>query len=266
MQHSQRWKLVLAYHGAGFVGWQVQPTGRSVQGVVEAALAALLGESVRVDAGGRTDAGVHALAQHATFVTRVHRTPRSMCGGLNAHLPQDVSCVAAVQVPDHYDPRAWTLSKTYRYTWLDRPSRCPLRDDRSWHKRRRLDDIAMARGAVMLLGTHDFSAFQAVGCAAKSPVRQLRAARVWRDGDAVHLDVVGHGFLRHMVRIIAGTLTEVGHGRHPPEWVRHVLHSRDRAEGGRTAPAHGLTLVSVEEGPGPRPDAVARGAVSSDLR
>lgn len=247
----QRWRLVVAYHGGAFAGWQLQPGVRTVQGALESAAERLLGEAVRVAGSGRTDAGVHAEAQLAAFSTTVHRSARAVRDGLNAHLGPDVACVDARPVPEAYDPRRWVVRKTYRYTWLDRPARDPLRHDRVWHVRHRLDVTAMAEAAAHLVGVHDFTSFRAAGCQAATPVRTLEGARVWREGDTVSVALVGNGFLRHMVRIVAGTLEEVGAGRRTPAAFRDAIVRRDRRAAGRTAPAQGLTLVAVEDGDGP---------------
>lgn len=216
-----------------------------MQGAVEEALERFLGELVRVKASGRTDAGVHATGQVIAFDAFAVRTERAMRDGLNAHLPRTVACVDARVVPAEFDARGDVVRKRYRYTWLDRPSRSPMREDRGWHLRRRLDDRAMAEAARLLEGQHDFSAFRAEGCTAKHPTRTVEVARVIRVEDEVQLEMVGNGFLRHMIRIVAGTLTEVGVGRRPPAWVGEVLEGRDRARAARTAPASGLCLERV---------------------
>lgn len=249
-----RWRLVLEYDGSDFVGWEVQPGQRSVQGAVEQGLEDLLGHAVRVSVSGRTDAGVHALGQVASFVTEVERSPRAMRDGLSSYLPQDVACVHAEPVELDFDPRRLARRKHYRYAWLARPSRSPMRRGRAWHVRQPLDVPAMHEAASHLAGTWDYSAFRASGCCARTTVRTLPGWSVQRVGDEIHLDVEGHGFLRHMIRIAAGTLVEVGRGRRPPEWVREVRDGLDRRAAGRTAPPHGLTLVSVTYGE-PDPDA-----------
>ncbi len=264
-----RWCITVEYDGSGFVGWQRQPTGRSVQATLEDALHKLLGERPHVAGSGRTDAGVHAEGQVAAFTTGVTRSARSIRDGLNAHLPQDVACVAAVAVDDGFDPRRDQKRKTYRYTWMDRPSRSPLRGGRVWHLgKARLDDARMHAAVQALVGTHRFDSFRAAGCAAKHTLRTLEGAAVRRRGDLVSLDLVGTGFLRHMVRIVAGTLTDVGTGREGVDHLAHVLAARDRAAAGRTAPPQGLTLVSVVydapwSGPGQGDEDGAAGTYSS---
>lgn len=242
---SQRWRLDLEYDGTDFAGWQIQPDAPSIQASLEAAVLAIFGERARVCASGRTDAGVHAEHQVATFVSPVERTERAVRNGLNAKLPRSIVVTAATRVPDSFDPRRQVKTKVYRYQWLDREVRSPFLAGRAWHLRRRLDVAAMHRAVQALAGTHDFSAFRAQGCQADHAVRTIGPLDVQREGDLVCLRVQGHGFLRHMIRIVAGTVTEVGQGKHEPEWLAGVLVSRDRSRAGRTAPALGLTLESV---------------------
>lgn len=243
-----RFRLVLEYDGADFAGWQLQPGVRTVQGVLEEGLEVLFREPVRAHPSGRTDAGVHALRQVAHFDAALARTPEEVLKALNGLLPPDVAVVEAAEVPPEFDARRWAHAKTYRYTWLDRPARSPLRRRHVWHVRGPLDVRAMNSAARSLVGRHDFSSFRASGCTAEHPVRHLAAATVRRHGDEVHLEVRGTGFLRHMVRILAGTLLEVGVGKRPASWVVGVLRAQDRTAAGRTAPAYGLTLVDIEYG------------------
>lgn len=240
-----RWRLVLEYDGADFAGWAVQPGQRTIQGELQAALAQLLGHPVTVAVSGRTDAGVHAERQVAAFDTTSVRERKNILRGLSSLLPDDVAAVDAGVVPASFDPRRDAKRKHYRYVWLDRRERSPLRRRRVWWVRRPLDVEAMDRAAAHILGTHDFSSFRATKCDATHPRRTIPCLDVTRVGDEVHLNAYGHGFLRHMVRIIAGTLTDVGRGRRDPAWLAEVLAARDRAAAGRTAPACGLTLVSV---------------------
>lgn len=243
---------MVEYHGGDFVGWQVQPNGRSVQAALMNAAESFLGSPHVVIGSGRTDSGVHALGQVAALTTTVPRTSKQMVGGLNKSLPADVAVVEASQVPLAFDPRRWAWEKHYRYRFLDLRPRSPLVADQTWLVRRELDVEAMDAAAAHLVGTYDYASFQAAGCAAATTVRTLDAFRVTRHGPEVHLDVKGHGFLRHMVRIVAGTLMEVGVGRRPPAWMQTVIAAADRRAAGRTLPAKGLTLVSVTHGPGPR--------------
>ena len=241
-----RWRLDLEYDGTHFAGWQIQPGERTIQGVLEDALEALCTHAVRVGSAGRTDAGVHALQQVASFETHVQRSPKGVVGGLNTHLPDDVAVLDAQVVPDAFDPRRTPHTKQYRYRWLDRLPRSPLRHDAVWHVRRSLDVAAMADALPCLLGEHDFTSFRAAGCSAKHPVRIVEGARVERRGDEVVFEVEGRAFLRHMVRNLAGTLNEIGRGKYPPGHLDEVLAARDRSAAGATAPARGLTLAWIQ--------------------
>ncbi|MBN2798754.1 MAG: tRNA pseudouridine(38-40) synthase TruA [Deltaproteobacteria bacterium] len=243
-----RWKLTLEYDGTDFHGWSIQPNGRTVQGELEVALAQLLRHEVQVAGSGRTDAGVHAAGQVAAFTTSAERTPDNILRGLNAMLPGDLAVVRAERVHLGFDPRHDAKVKHYRYRWLDRQARSPLRRRDAWWVRDPLDVEAMQAAVQPLMGTHDFSSFRAAGCDAAHPVRTVQRLAVSRRGGEVHLDAHGHGFLRYMVRNIAGSLWVIGLRRRPPEWLAEVLAARDRGVAARTAPALGLTLLSVQYG------------------
>jgi tRNA pseudouridine38-40 synthase len=248
-----RVKLTLEYDGSAYVGWQVQPNGRSIQASLEDALQTLLGERVQVSAAGRTDAGVHALGQVASFQTTRTLPMKAYLMGLGGILPEDISVVAASEVRDDFDPRRWSLGKHYRYLISNRPVRSPLLRHTHWQIFQPLNVDAMREAAKHLLGRHDFSAFRAADCAAHHALRELRSLEVPGDsGGVIRFDVRGNAFLKHMVRNLVGTLVEVGRGKRPPDWVREVLSSRDRTLAGPTAPAHGLAMVEVFYGEGPR--------------
>ena len=247
-----RWMLRMAWEGAGYVGWQRQPDGPSIQSVLEAAVGKLCGtEAVAVRATGRTDAGVHAREQVVAVDLPVARSRAQVRDGLNHFLPHDIVCLDAQPAPPDFVPRRWVRHKRYRYRILSRPSPCPFRHGRVWHLRQPLDRVAMSLGAAALVGRHDFSSFRARGCSAINPVRTLGGAAVREEGDELVLDFVGHGFLRHQVRIMTGTLVEVGEGRRPAASIASVLAARTRSAAGRTAPAHGLWLDEVRMGDGP---------------
>jgi len=185
--NGHRWRLDLEYDGRPFAGWQIQDGTPTVQGHLEDALHAVLGERVRVSAAGRTDSGVSARQQVASVLTQVERTAKSMRDGTNQHLPPEISVIHAGLVPLEFDPRRTPHSKRYVYTWLCRPSRSPL--SRAWHVRHNLDVQAMSRAAQVLCGTHDFSSFRAARCSATTTVRTLESIAVCQEGDRVRLVV-----------------------------------------------------------------------------
>ncbi|MBI4841137.1 MAG: tRNA pseudouridine(38-40) synthase TruA [candidate division NC10 bacterium] len=242
----RRFKLVLEYEGTAYHGWQVQPGLPTIQGVLRAALTRIAGVPVQVTGAGRTDAGVHALGQVASLAADLRLDPLTLRKALNASLPRDIVVCHAEEVPPGFDARRSARSKTYRYTLLrrDYPS--------AWLARHTLfvphplDLDAMARAARVLVGTHDFSAFRAASCTARTPVRTILDAS-WRiAGDLWHFEITANGFLQHMVRILVGTLLEVGRGRRDPAEVEAALASRDRRRAGKTLPPHGLCLVEVQ--------------------
>lgn len=238
-------KLTLEYDGSAYVGWQWQPNGPSLQAEVEGALAKLFKQPVRVSASGRTDAGVHALGQTATFCPPFDLPLRAYVAGLSALLPRDIAVIDACEVPIDFDARRSALGKHYRYQILNRPQRSPLRRGQRWEIFQPLDTAAMARGAALLVGRHDFSAFRARGCEAKSPIKHLIRTDVCRHGEEIALDFMADGFLKQMVRNLVGTLVEIGLQRRTPESIQETLRSLDRRQAGPTAPPQGLFLVEV---------------------
>lgn len=240
------WKIVLEYDGMDFAGWQVQNDEPTIQQSVQDALESLLGHSAHVTGSGRTDSDVHALGQVGSFHTEVLRTAEQIRDGLNSYLPEGICCIDATSVSSEFHPRHTPHKKHYRYRFLNRKMRSPLRERQVWRVSRALDVDKMNQAAQYLQGTHDFSSFRASGCGATHTTRTLESATVTRIEDEVHLDVWGKGFLRHMVRIMAGTLLEVGLGRAEPAWVQQVLIEKSREAGGITAPGHGLTLMEVQ--------------------
>jgi tRNA pseudouridine38-40 synthase len=247
-----RIRLTLEYDGTDFVGWQRQPNGRSVQEVLESALAELLKAPVSTSAAGRTDAGVHALGQVVAFDAPRALPAKAYVRGLSSLLPEDVAVLAAEEVPDSFDPRRWATGKRYRYLISSRAGRAPLLRRTHWELFAPLDFGAMQIAAPALLGTHDFSSFRAADCEAPHPRRTLRTLELVEVGSVLRIEMEGTAFLKHMVRNIVGSLVEVGRGRRSPEWIPEVLAAKDRTLAGPTAPAHGLTLVEVTYGPGPR--------------
>jgi tRNA pseudouridine38-40 synthase len=241
----RRLKLVLEYDGTAYHGWQVQPGLDTVQGRLEAALSRLAGSPVQVMGAGRTDAGVHALGQVASCSADIRLDDRSLRRALNAILPMDIVVAEVAAAPDEFDARRSARSKTYRYTLLRRAYPSALEGRYCLYVPYAVDLAAMDDAAQCLVGTHDFSAFRAGTCAATTPVRTLRRA-AWRaEGDLWRFEVEGNAFLQHMVRIIVGTLLEVGRGKRRPADMPAILASRDRRRAGKTAPPHGLCLVAV---------------------
>jgi tRNA pseudouridine38-40 synthase len=244
-------KLTVEYDGTNLGGWQRQKNARTVQEELERALEDMLGERVPVTGAGRTDAGVHARAQVASIRTGTTIPSGGLLRGLNSKLPRDVAVVGVDEVPAGFDARRWARGKRYGYRLLNRVARSPLLERTSWHVRGTLDTAAMTEAAGHLLGEHDFSAFRALGTDHKTTIRTIRRLDIVRDGDIVLLDVEGTAFLRHMIRILAGTLVAVGLGRRTPASIEQVLASCDRTQAGRTAPPQGLTLEAVFYGEGP---------------
>jgi tRNA pseudouridine38-40 synthase len=254
--------LVVAYDGTDFVGWQEQPGQRTVQGVLEAAIAAVDGQPTKVRGAGRTDSGVHAEGQVAAFDTARLLGPRNWMLALNQQLPDDVAVRAAGACAPGYNPRYDALEKLYRYVLLLGEARDPHWRGRAWHVARvhtdgeagrRLDLDALRDGAARLVGTHDFGAFRAADDERVETVRTIHEVRVVTSfaghPDLLAIEVRGTAFLKQMVRILVGTLLEVGRGRRRADSIDALLEpGARRASAGITAPAHGLTMVSVKLG------------------
>lgn len=238
-------RLVIEYDGTALHGWQRQTNGPTVQQHLEDALAQLCAHEVTVTGASRTDAGVHARGQVASFRTERAIPLHGIRRGLNSLLPETIAVREADEVDDAFHPRFSATGKHYRYTLLCARDRSPRWRDRAWHHPESLDRAAMRAGALWLIGEHDFAAFRAAGCTAKTTVRRIDAIDLADDGDHLVIDVRGNAFLRNMVRIVVGTLTEVGTGRRPPGQVAEILGSKDRTKAGITAPARGLELVEV---------------------
>jgi tRNA pseudouridine38-40 synthase len=262
-------RLIVEYDGTDLCGWQRQANGPTVQGHLEAALAKLLAHDTTVVGASRTDAGVHARGQVASFRTERAIPLHGIRRGLNSLLPRSIAVAEAREVADDFHPRFSATGKHYRYLLFTRTDRSPRWRNRAWHHPGALDLAAMRQAAAALLGEHDFAAFRAAGCTAKRTMRRIddiaiaapgaggeidggdgsdsvEANRGSQDSSlVVAIDVRGNAFLRNMVRILVGTLVEVGEGRRPVAQVAEILASRDRTRAGMTAPAHGLELMSV---------------------
>lgn len=245
-------RLLVEYDGTGLCGWQRQANGPTVQGHLEAALGRLLAHDVAVVGASRTDAGVHARGQVASFRTERAIPLHGIRRGLNALLPDAIAIADASEAAEDFHPRFSATGKHYRYLLYTRADRSPRWRDRAWHHPGPLELGAMREAAAALIGEHDFAAFRAAGCTAKRTVRRIDQIEITElPGDlpgagwVVAVDVRGNAFLRNMVRIVVGTLVEVGRGRRPIGQVAETLASKDRARAGITAPARGLELVSV---------------------
>lgn len=244
--------LTVSYDGTDFVGWQRQRNGPSIQAELESALGQLFGHPVACRGAGRTDAGVHASGQVVTFRSDRELPDRALVFGTNTHLPDSIAVVAARIAPDDFDARFSASGKLYRYRIWNAPVRSPLHQRTHWHIMRDLDLGAMQDAASRLVGRHDFSAFRAADCERKTTVRLIRRLELLRPSDGqpiVHLEVEATAFLKNMVRILTGTLVEVGRGRMTAAQVEALLSSGDRTQAGPTAPAHGLELCRVDYGP-----------------
>ena len=242
-----RYKITLEYDGAGFVGWQRQKNGLSLQQVLEEALERFCGQTTTAFAAGRTDSGVHALGQVVHFDLERAHTPDTVRDALNFHLKPAASAVLKVEtVGDDFHARLSARQRAYCYRIVNRVAPLTLERGRAWCVPTALDAGAMAEAARVLVGHHDFTTFRATGCQAKSPVKTLDALEVERAGDEIRIEARARSFLHHQVRNIVGTLERVGAGKCTADDVRAALEARQRAAGGPTAPAWGLYLVGVE--------------------
>ena len=263
-------KLTIAYEGTAYVGWQRQQNGSSIQGCLEAALAEIEGAPVVVVGAGRTDAGVHAVGQVASVQLTHTIAPDALLRAVNAKLPPDIRVVMAEAGPEPFHARFDATAKTYRYRLLHDAVVSPFDRRHGWHVGGPLDHAGMTEAGRVLVGEHDFAAFQATGSSTHSTVRtlfELTLSRVPRDSRFVDggagaaltlIDVRGSGFLRHMIRVIVGTLVEVGRGQRDRAAVEQALRSRARVAAGQTAPPHGLFLMRVEYETGRSKESVVR--------
>jgi len=245
-------KLVLSYDGCEFSGWQVQPDASTIQGVLATAIGRLTGEKVLPQGSGRTDAGVHALAQVATFGTESPIPAENLVKALNDILPGSIRVLEASESPADFHARKSARAKTYRYRIYRRPICPPFLARYVWHYPYPLDENAMRRAACLVVGEHDFTSFAAVDPERGqdeeegSSVRTILSSAWEAAGDELAYIVRGNGFLHHMVRNLVGTFILVGKGTMAPEQVRRILEARNRSSAGATVPASGLYLVSVE--------------------
>ena len=238
--------LGLEYDGRGFCGWQSQSNGCGVQDALERGLGQVGGSPIRAVSAGRTDSGVHAAVQVVHFDASAERPLSAWVRGTNAATPAALSVLWAQPVADDFHARYSAIARTYTYVLLNRPVRAALDYGRVGWFHRPLDVDLMRGAAQCLIGTHDFSAFRAAECAAKTPVRRVDRITIERRCDLILFRFSANAFLQHMVRNLVGSLVYVGKGKHPPRWIEEVLASRDRARCAPTFPPDGLYLTSVE--------------------
>ena len=242
-----RYKIIVEYDGAPFVGWQLQEKDLSVQGALMAAIEAFSGEKVMVQGAGRTDAGVHAIGQVAHFDLAAERETDTVRDAINAHLrPNPVAVLSAEKVAADFDARRSALRRHYLYRIGNRRPDLALERGRAWRVPRRLDTEAMHAAAQRLIGKHDFTTFRSTECQAKSPEKTLDRLDVSRAGEEVHITAVARSFLHNQVRSMVGSLALVGDGKWQPDDMWRALQARDRAACGPVAPPDGLYLVRVD--------------------
>ncbi|MCM1134304.1 MAG: tRNA pseudouridine(38-40) synthase TruA [Clostridium sp.] len=242
----KRVKLVTAYDGTAFQGWQLQPGKRTVESELNRALSGLLKEDIQVIGASRTDSGVHALCNVAVFDTDSRIPGEKFSYALNQRLPEDIRIQRSEEVASDFHPRHCESRKTYEYRILNTEFPLPTKRLYAHFTYVPLDVEKMRRAAAFLIGEHDFASFCSAASGARSTVRTIYELTVEKQGNEIVIRVCGSGFLYNMVRIIAGTLMEVGRGSRTPEEVRDILAAKDRSAAGPTAPACGLTLVGYE--------------------
>ncbi len=238
--------LGVEYDGRPYCGWQSQPDRSTVQDVLQAALSQIAGEPIAVTAAGRTDTGVHALEQVVHFDTRAERPLTAWVRGVNALLPDSIAVRWAHPVPDEFHARFSAHGRSYRYLLVNRPTRSAIHAGKAGWFHAPLDLAAMQQAARCLLGEHDFSAFRASQCQAKSPVKHLRQLDIRQQGEMLVFDLSAEAFLHHMVRNIVGCLVYVGKGKYPPDWLAEVLESRERSRAAPTFAPDGLYLRRIK--------------------
>ncbi|TNF54117.1 tRNA pseudouridine(38-40) synthase TruA [bacterium] len=249
-------KLVLQYDGTDYSGWQVQKREKTIQSVLESAIRTITGEQVRVTGAGRTDAGVHALRQVATFRTRTHLKANVLFRALNANLPSDIYVVRATECDSGFHPRFDAKRKTYSYIISSTGLFSVFLKRYSWQIPYEMNISSMRKAAKLLVGQHDFSCFRASGCSSKSAVRTIKGISISRTdafgfigfqfrAPLIKISIQADAFLRHMARNIVGTLVEVGRGKVPAQEMKRIMESKDRKCAGQTAPAQGLFLEKI---------------------
>jgi len=241
-----RYKLTIEYDGSGFLGWQAQPNGQTVQNVLENALQTLHGEALTLQAAGRTDTGVHALGQIAHFDCPKTWDPFVLCNAINGNVrPHAVSVLSAEEVSEEFQARFSAIGRRYLYRILNRRAPATIDRQKVWHVPKSLNVDAMHEAAQYLVGKHDFTTFRAAECQAKSPVKTLTRLDVMRFDEMVEIRAEARSFLHHQVRSMVGSLVQVGIGKWRPLEMRRALEAKDRARCGPVCPSDGLYLVEV---------------------
>jgi tRNA pseudouridine38-40 synthase len=240
-----RVKMIVAYDGTNYCGWQIQPNGIAIEQKLNEGLCALLGEEIKVTGASRTDAGVHSLGNVCVFDTHTRMPAEKISYALNQRLPEDIVVQDSCEVPESFHPRFSKSRKTYEYRILNRKFRMPTRRLDTYFYHHPLDVEKMQEAAAFLVGEHDFKSFCAANAQSQTSVRTIYECTVTRENDIITIRVTGNGFLYNMVRIIAGTLMKVGCGEMEPEQMPQILAARDRSAAGPTAPAHGLTMIGL---------------------
>lgn len=238
--------LIVAYDGTNYCGWQIQPNGITIQGELNRCLSELLEEEIETIGASRTDAGVHALGNVAVFDTNTRMPGEKISFALNQRLPEDIRIQLSEEMPMDFHPRYCDSVKTYEYRILNRKFPVPTERLYSYFYHYKLDVDKMRAATSYLIGEHDFASFCGAKAQVKSTVRTIRSIEIDRYEDMITICISGEGFLYNMVRIVAGTLIEIGNGQYPPERMKEILDACDRECAGPTAPAKGLTLLGIQ--------------------
>lgn len=239
-------KLKIEYDGKDFNGWQKQPNKLNIQGEIERAIKDITGEETELIASGRTDAGVHALGQVANFKTNSNIPVEKIPIALNTKLKRSVRILEAIEVEERFHSRYNCKQKTYRYVINNSENGTAIYRNLEYNFSQKLDVEKMNKASKYFIGEHDFKGFKASGTSSKSSIRTIYEAKVYKDNEKVIIELTGNGFLYNMVRIISGTLVEVGIGKIKPEEIAEIINSKDRTKAGKTLPPNGLYLVKVE--------------------
>ena len=246
MENMKRIMLIVAYDGTNYCGWQIQPVGETIEGVLNRELSRLLQEDIRVIGASRTDSGVHAKGAVAVFDTETRIPPEKISYAINKSLPEDIRVVGSREVSPEFHPRKTNCRKTYEYRIWHDAFPMPMERLYTHWVHTALDAGKMQEAAAHLVGEHDFKSFCSVHTQAESTIRTIYQIEVEEAGAEIRIRVCGNGFLYNMVRIIVGTLIEVGQGKYPPERVKEMLDGKERQKSGPTAPAKGLCLLGYE--------------------